>query len=239
VRPAFQAVNALSSYVQNGGTLLVAGQYIANEFQGTAFLTNTLMATFVEDNTTTFYLSADPASYATGINISLYHNNSVNAHYSVNSITAVSGGNVLFTDGQGKTKGVYGTVGSGKIVFMDFNLSSINNVTVQNATINATLMWFDNYNVSENENTVEGIPPFKVNIYPNPVKSSVNIDILSSKRGVSKPTYSVFNIKGQQVQSGELNGANNKIDLNISSGIYFINVADEKQQTTRKVLIIK
>jgi hypothetical protein len=72
------------------------------------------------------------------------------------------------------------------------------------------------------------------------VKSSINIDILSSKRSATKPTYSVFNIKGQRVQSGVLNGANNKIDLmNISSGIYFINVADEKQQTTRKVLIVK
>jgi hypothetical protein len=56
----------LGSYLDNGGRLLIAGQNIAQELSGDAFLTNYLHASFVDDSTGKIYMIGVPDDPITG-----------------------------------------------------------------------------------------------------------------------------------------------------------------------------
>ena len=70
----------------------------------------------------------------------------------------------------------------------------------------------------------------EVKIYPNPatdrifVKSTENIG-----------SYDIFNLQGQKVQSGKLN--NDAIDINLSTGIYILNLTNTSQNKQIKFIV--
>ncbi len=72
---------------------------------------------------------------------------------------------------------------------------------------------------------------FSVNIFPNPVKHSLQIQL--SGQGA----YSLFNLHGQEVLSGRLLKPANTLDLsNIHSGIYFLNIYSGQKIYIQKII---
>jgi hypothetical protein len=77
------------------------------------------------------------------------------------------------------------------------------------------------------------------NIYPNPASTSFTIEGASNADRIH---YALYSIVGTEVKSGDIatnnNGFNAKIQVSdISSGMYFIKVSDEKKTWTKKLNI--
>ena len=71
-----------------------------------------------------------------------------------------------------------------------------------------------------------------LNIYPNPTKNEVNIQI------DRKANYKIYNITGQIMKKGELiNGENNLNFYNLNQGVYFIKIIDNHTEITKKLII--
>ncbi len=93
---------------------------------------------------------------------------------------------------------------------------------------------FSNYNIlSVNSNLIAS----QISMYPNPSTGMVNI---SNATGNSL-SYEVYNVLGQAVSKGNVNGVNHILNLSGSSaGLYFVKLMDvQTNQTTTKKLVIK
>lgn len=106
----------------------------------------------------------------------------------------------------------------------------------------------DNFSVSEGFiqifNTsldVEDIMPsnIQISVSPNPTNGIINI--LLDKENITPLDYTVFDIKGNFVKSGEIKTINQKLDLTEFSGnLYFLNISEnEKVIRTFKILYYK
>src|SRR5690606_2637452 len=76
--------------------------------------------------------------------------------------------------------------------------------------------------------SAESIENFKTTVYPNPVSDNVYIN---NRDGFQE--YSILNIEGGVVKSGNLSSYNNKINIeNLSPGMYFIQLKNEFKRHT-------
>lgn len=75
----------------------------------------------------------------------------------------------------------------------------------------------------------------KINIYPNPTNGKINIIIPETFS--KKIRYNISDLYGKIIKKGELHNAHNNIIINIKRGIYFINVLDKNNITTKKLII--
>ena len=77
---------------------------------------------------------------------------------------------------------------------------------------------------------------FRVSIYPNPVKDGYLK--ISLDNSLSNTTYTLTNILGQEVQSGNLLQLENVIKLNtLQKGVYIINVKQQDKEFSKKIII--
>ena len=253
--PAFKRdhLEGLWSMIENGKQLLVIGQYISlamansnfipySNLDTILFLNYVLGAEYVSEGFISEQLFG--SSFAVGINFTLNQ-----THHSTSKISPLSMDNILFADEtfMPNVKGVFTEVQSGKTVLLDFDLHNIDNLQTRRSIIHASLTWFGT--VSEDDQT-EFLPqPITLNTYPNPATSSLTIEYRNadiSKINTTLPVYSVYNIRGQKVISGELiksdKGFNKNIELNntqLTTGIYFIKIEDGIAEKVNKILIIK
>lgn len=81
--------------------------------------------------------------------------------------------------------------------------------------------------------------PYQVNIFPNPVHNTLNIELLSTQN--IKGTISVFDVLGRVVYKQELQQMNLSIDTKSwTNGLYFVEIAPQGAQMSRhqeKVII--
>lgn len=93
------------------------------------------------------------------------------------------------------------------------------------------------YNISDKESPNEKI---NYRIFPNPTKGEANLEIGA---GMEKGTVVIYNSNGHLVNKFDWDKPtnNNKLSIpleNLSMGIYFINVIDERNLLFRQKLII-
>jgi hypothetical protein len=70
-------------------------------------------------------------------------------------------------------------------------------------------------------------------IYPNPVKSTVNIDLSS----VDNSSVDVYDIDGRKILTQKLSNSSNTINIdNLSSGMYLFKVTSDQGTATSKVV---
>lgn len=80
--------------------------------------------------------------------------------------------------------------------------------------------------------SVEDKFAINVNAYPNPVLDKLTVTSL-----FSLDSYTVFDILGKQVQSGQINANIASVDFSkLTSGMYFVNVQSGELQKTIKVM---
>ena len=78
----------------------------------------------------------------------------------------------------------------------------------------------------------------KINVYPNPASSVINLSLKLAENQKSTYTYHIYNQLGAMVQAGEVDFANGKqAQINIdafSAGVYFISASNGKDLQTIK-----
>ncbi len=80
--------------------------------------------------------------------------------------------------------------------------------------------------------SVDGLEKNTIKLYPNPVTNQLFVENVAVKN------YTLFNIGGQLITSGQFNG--NSIDLSsVDAGIYFVELVDENNNKTRSKIIIE
>ncbi len=102
--------------------------------------------------------------------------------------------------------------------------------------INTPLFFsLDNFTTSQSFVGINEISKtLNVEVYPNPTNGILNIKNNSD----SKITATIYNQLGQQLNSLELKSNNNQINFNnFNKGIYFINLTDEKNTITKKIIL--
>ena len=86
-----------------------------------------------------------------------------------------------------------------------------------------------NNNVGINEFTQDNL----FSVYPNPVKSVINVKADSKLIG---DVYSIYDNTGRVVLTGKLNSQNTTIELgNLSGGIYMFRVGENMKQTFKVI----
>jgi len=95
--------------------------------------------------------------------------------------------------------------------------------------------WLQASPVGVKENSVVSTP---INLFPNPAKDLVTVDIKNSKASVIK----IFDITGKSVKTISLNQSNRTISvIDMDNGIYFYNIFDNKGNiiNTNKFVVAK
>jgi len=239
---------------QNNAALLAIGQNLAKSLgdinyssyannMTIGFLQNILKADIARPASVSNSLhSADAGVYETPLVFELISEGST-ANYSTTALQARAGSIPLFIDGNQNTKAVITpTLNNGHITgLFDFDFDSIPATSQLDVMFEGTV-WLS----TDPDN--EGIPKpvSSLNVFPNPALKVMNINYKSEGVLMTNPEYSIYNIKGQKVTSGELkrggDGFVGQVSLNtlkISSGIYFVRVNEQKHQKMTKVLILK
>ncbi len=236
-----QNVETFSSFIDNGGNLFIAGQDMGWDTwdasgNGTdetkAFYTNYLNADYKGDGSST--------------------DNSINPNtddeffgdLGTSALTDIYGGNmypdeidpigtgmqiIYYNDGA-KGAGVRSTIGSAKVIYLGFDPSMVTDVDVRNDVIAKSFNWFTT-NVG-----FEEINQTEINVYPNPFKDLLNINIALE----GKSQVELVNVLGATVYSQEFNTKNISVDAkNLENGVYILVVKNDGQQYTQQVMIQK
>ena len=255
-------LNQLASLVNmHGSDLLVTGQFIAEILTDTerfayaneqtkGFLNNVLKAEFRK------ITSGEPnnprlkgSCFASGLEFGLrsappYQD----LHWNTNSINSLSGATVLFNrlinSHPGSIQAVHSTHGMGRTVFLDFSYHSIDTEFNRDVLLRWTLRHFDYVVSNDNPTIIKPSRPM-INVFPNPVRNTLNIDFMAPSYS-GTPSFSIYNIRGQRIHSSELStsesGYSKTIDfsnLSIPSGMYFIKVSDSTYEGVKRVIVIR
>lgn len=83
---------------------------------------------------------------------------------------------------------------------------------------------------------IDNVQDYTIKIYPNPTSSRIHIDIEGDNTD-KNATWSVYNISGSMLYSGQVTGNSTTIDLsNCSVGVYLVIMQLKDEKTTWKVL---
>ena len=232
-----------------GNTLIATGQNLAailnSSTENKDFLNTFLNAGFVNlEDLNVFNIIGQPDSIGENINFTLKNDMSPVTHYSSGAIERLNDAEIMFIDSNGNVRGVYSEVFIGKTALLDFDFACITDDYARLLILRELLTWAG-HTVSEFDKTEDSVKPMTVNIYPNPVTSVFNISMVSDRTTKNSPVYSIYNVRGQKVHSGELalgtRGFSSTIDvsrLQLSSGIYFLQVNSGNNVQTKRFLVI-
>ena len=86
----------------------------------------------------------------------------------------------------------------------------------------------------ENNLSINELEANDLVVYPNPVGSSLNIELQTS----SVYSYTIYSITGKRILNGEFEGENTSISTNaLSSGVYLLQLSDENENKITKRII--
>jgi len=73
-----------------------------------------------------------------------------------------------------------------------------------------------------------------INIYPNPSHGVINISL---DKNLKDGLMIIYNVLGEKVYSDGFNGKQKTIALNLSAGVYYINIKDNERQYIHKIVV--
>jgi len=250
---SYDELTFLQSFIlELDGAIWVLGQNTAKSLGNTSFsayantttqsfLQNVLLADITTPVSVSHQISSTEDSFFPAAVSFTLVNSGINAHHSTTAISPRTNSAAIMVDGDANVRAVAANNGGKVAALFDFDFDSIPADAIFDILFE-TIVW-----LPEDKDT-SGItrPTTSLSVYPNPSKNFLNIAYKSDIPTKNTPEYAIFNIRGQKVLTGHLDPKNNtftkQIDtssLKISSGIYFVRVADEKTIKTSKVLIIK
>ncbi len=253
-----EKLTALKSVIEDGAGLLICGQNV-----GWTFLSDE--STYKNTSSVDFYnsvLGADSfndVSYTevvgtndmigNGLNFNLIQGENAFAQDNPDRLvyTPSTTKRAIFSTGTNNDAvGISSNIVLGSCVYLGFGLEGVDNLLYRQAILNRSLTYLGN--IVSNQHTTELKPVLlTMNIYPNPIKQSVQIFVNSKNNDLAEVT--IFNIKGQKVKSIKLNKQfgeqkviwNGKADngQKVSNGLYFFRVKTAQTCVTQKALLLK
>jgi hypothetical protein len=103
------------------------------------------------------------------------------------------------------------------------------------------IIFLDNLLVTENTDptfSIETLPEFAGQVYPNPATDYVNVKFDTEK--YHNAQVQMVNSSGQVIYSSVLASQNNRIDLqNVAAGVYFVKIMADEGNMVKKVVVNK
>ena len=96
---------------------------------------------------------------------------------------------------------------------------------------NMKLLPRNNQDISDTTTSVSGLVINTSKVYPNPVTNDIIVENLYNK----SLNYDITNVIGIRMTSGKLSSKKNNLKLNFSSGIYYLNITDDKGIIREKI----
>ncbi len=247
------SVNFLSNYLDNGGSLFIAGQDIGWDIfdgQGSSGFTEArnfyeyyLDADYVADNSNVYLMDGvegDPL----GDGLSFRLQGPYSKYPEV--IDSKSGSGVLFMNYQGTDK--YGAIhfdsGTFKTVYTGFGLEQISESEMRNLLVKNILNWFGVLtNVDDNGSDQLTYKYELSQNYPNPFNPATTIKYQIKNR--TKVEVSVYDILGREVArlvNAVQEAGNYNVDFNaaqLSSGVYFYRLKTDEFTSIKKMMLLK
>ena len=78
----------------------------------------------------------------------------------------------------------------------------------------------------------------QISVYPNPTTGSINIEHKGAN-AVNYHSYTLFNIQGQEVQTGILLGNTIQLSNHILNGTYILTLTGESQRSSARIVVLK
>ncbi|MEO8147364.1 MAG: Omp28-related outer membrane protein [Bacteroidia bacterium] len=248
-------VNQLTTFLDNGGRLFIAGQDIGWEqfdvanspyFTPTcqAFYNNYLNATWLNDGTTApnvaFNLNTADAVFgtvpATTI-LNYYGSGTAGPYFYPDEMSATGTGSVICYYGAGTAKkgGVRSYNGTYKTVYLGVGIEMLSSVATKNEIIKMSYDWFDNLL------SVEDFDAQMLNLnlgqnYPNPGNDVTSIPVSNLKEDA---TLQVSDVTGRIVMEQKVSKLSEKISLNtknLEAGTYTYRLVSDSKITDAKVM---
>ncbi|MCF6365013.1 MAG: Omp28-related outer membrane protein [Bacteroidales bacterium] len=229
----------LTSFLDNGGNLFIAGQDLGWdtwENTGTtitqAFYTNYLNASFNADGSTSNNsISPNPNDDVFGyLNTSSLVNIYGGTNMFPDEMSAVGYGNVFlyYLNNSNKGAAIKSTNGNYKVVYLGFDIPMVSDVSVRNEIIKKSIDWFNGVVSTSNIINTAGI-----NVYPNPASNLLTI----TTSNISDILIS--DISGKLLYSEK---GSKKFEVNVSNftkGVYFVKIKNGGSITIKKFVVIQ
>lgn len=251
---------ALATYLDGGGNLFLTGENIAEDLDGTGFLSDYLHASLVGPSSPDYYMEGVPGdTISDGWLI-------INDTQTSMDILSPVGGDSVLTYPSGGTAAVR-YEGGYKVVFFGFGFEWINNqvpaATHRLEVMEKILEWFGMEVVGVEDGPPE--PPEETPVfwlgqsYPNPMQRSAAIRYVVPGSGIASGpgsaagqhvTLKVYNILGQHVRTvvdgtqspGEHVVAwdrRSETGRAVAPGVYFYRLGIGEESATRKLVILE
>lgn len=241
----------LSNFLDNGNRLMLVGQSIDEDIQGTTFYSDYLHAQHAEGVGCIQVNGVGGDPITDGMSLLLGGGSGGgNGNDSPSKINPVGGSSVIWTYEGGGNCGVRYDSGTWKTVYLSFALEAANHEGLGGTTerwyvISKTLQWLGlPVSVPGSETlTIPSSFALEGN-YPNPFNPNTNIAFLLPN--MSKVSVKVYNILGQEVATaldGQTMSAGRHVvtfdGTDLSSGIYFYQVTAGDDIATGKMVLMK
>lgn len=249
-----ETIQNLSTFLDQGGRLLIAGQdigWFVWEGDGTAaqqaFFTNYMGANYLNDlapapNDTATFNTNDAIFGTTGNSDILNYYGGT--YYFPEQITPVTGAEAIYFY-NGDTNNIGGVrheSGAFKVVYLGVGLEMLGEASVKNEIMKTAHDWFwDGVVLPGVPELLSSTPTMKV--YPNPFSYATNVMInLKESANVS---LSLYDIRGHLVYSSERGLLNKGVHVEeidasaLSGGIYFLQLSTPNSVVNQKLIINK
>ncbi len=254
-RPVFyqQDVDALQSYLDSGGNLLINGQDIGSDVfkpngqsqfaQG--FYNNYLHAVFVKDTANGFYINGiagDPIG--DGISFVLYNGVHVRSHDQISPYDADATPILQVGTSGAIIVGLKADASSYRVVYSGIGLEQMPPAIRDSVTARSLRWLMENIVVGTDRNTGNLPNSFSLDQnYPNPFNPTTKIKY--SIPLASQTTLKVYDVLGNEVTTlvnSDKQAGNYEVEFNaasVASGVYFYKLQSSGSMLVRKMVVLK
>jgi len=251
---------SLEAYLNNGGRLWLTGndflfdryEFSPVIFQEGDFVYDYLgVSSFDEESFNTDgetgvpMMVADENSVITGLNdltwvfATLWYGDGVSLVDGANPIYRMGDDSYVLAD---TISGAYYDNGTSQVLTYFFDLALASNIVMMEANILPVMTFFEEMIVSQEDIDA---PTFNVEIYPNPVQNSLNLEL--ELKFASKVTLSILDVTGKKImtlmsakrfESG-VQVLNFDLNASINSGFYYVNIEMDDSSIMKPVFVRK
>lgn len=240
--------NTISAYLDDGGNMLLSSTNAGADIGSSAFYSNYLHASFVQDTVPGVYALTGVAGhpFADSTNLFLIGGTGAGNIQSMDAIEPGANAQAAYTYNTTAFTGCITYDGAYKLAYFSFPVESVTglNFTItRHVLIENILNWFGFVSVPS-ANTVIVPSDYILNQnYPNPFNPKTQIEFALPHK--SRISLSVFNSTGRMVgvlTSGMFEAGFHQVEFDgsdLSSGLYFVNLRSGDVSITNKMLLIK
>jgi hypothetical protein len=242
---------SLTSFLSNGGKLMLCGQSIAQDIQSESFLADYLHARFLDDSTGKPYLPGiigDPIT--DGDTMVLAGGGGANNAKSSDAVQPVGGavGCAYFKDYADTAFSVIRYAGAYQLVFFPVAFEAVDHSTrylQRDEAVKRILLWFGERipGVAEQPPLAPDKRPYVLHIAPNPFRDRTNVEFIAPLSGTVELRAYTLNGRLVSSQTGSFaRGERGRFDLdgsNLANGVYVVQLVTPLGVYAQKTAVLR